>query len=77
MLADLITELPLDYNQLYGQIMVTLREAMKDEKANCIQIVRSYGTGLSARIVDAILLDDVESSGRFNSRYNPFRKIDK
>lgn len=76
MLASLIAELDMDYNDLYGQILVTLRETERDERLRCIKIVSSYGTGLSARIVDAILLNDLAASKRLNSRFNPFRGID-
>jgi len=76
MLASLITELPLNYNDLYGQILVTLREVARGERALAAYKARQRGTGLGAVISDAILMEiSIEESHKLNSPHNPFRNL--
>ena len=76
LLTDLIFEVPMSPQKLYGQVLVALREAVKDERVACAVKARSHGRSSGAIVADAIMMGiDIKESARLHSRYNAFDRI--
>lgn len=76
LLTDLIFEVPMSPQKLYGQVLVALREAVKDERERAALIAMGYGRRsgpvIARAITNGVSTDEVE---RQYSNYNVFERI--